>query len=106
MRALREVDADHSLDREHYLFVYGTLKRGMQWHDKFLARDAHFCGRATTMVRLRLTVGNCGVPYLLLPEDNTEPLADVEGRQIHGELWIVNDDTLLGMDQYEGIGKG
>ena len=165
-------------DGEHYLFVYGTLKRGMHWHSKFLAASAggaHFCGTATTVTPLRLTVGNCGVPYLLFsppppaalassssstttaaaaaaaatttssahgaPGDatptkssstpigaTTTPTQKMQrsgrardvvdddggavggdgshGIPVRGELYVVDDDTLTGLDQYEGVGKG
>ena len=111
---------------QHYLFVYGTLKRGMHWHSKFLShKGVHFCGEATTEAPVRLTVGKCGVPYLLLttpsaastqgaggasatsPGVEAQPQTEVDAPKcVHGELWIVDDDTLTGLDQYEGVGKG
>ena len=91
-------------DGQHYLFVYGTLKRGMHWHSKFLSTEGtHFCGAAHTATPLCLTVGNCGVPYLVFPNSEAE---SSRGTQVHGELYVVSDDTLTGLDDYEGVGKG
>lgn len=84
---------------ENLLFVYGTLKRGMHWHKKFLSHGATFLGRAKTKREFPLVVGSfTGVPYLL---------RDLEGygHNIIGELYAVSDDTLEGLDQYEGKGK-
>ena len=40
-------------------------------------------------------VGESGVPYLLgdLPG---------QGKRVRGELWRLDDTTLLGLDEYEG----
>mmetsp|Transcript_20420 Transcript_20420/g.61012 ORF Transcript_20420/g.61012 Transcript_20420/m.61012 type:complete len:625 (+) Transcript_20420:36-1910(+) len=82
----------------HLLFVYGTLKRGMHWHSKFLSTGAHFVARATTADRFPLVVGQCGVPYLLFDVKGS-------GHRVEGELYRVTDDTLDGLDEYEGVGK-
>lgn len=80
------------------LFVYGTLKRGMQWNSKFLC-DAHFSAEVVTFDCFPLVVGACGVPYLLLDRKG-------HGHHVRGELWSVNADALEGLDQYEGVDKG
>lgn len=62
------------------LFVYGTLKRGFQWNQKYLhnrgGRGAVFVSNATTREKHRMVVGDSGVPYLclnnFLPEDSEE----------------------------------
>lgn len=91
--------AGHREQREATtLFVYGTLKRGMHWNEKFLSRGAQYLGEATTAERFPLVVGRCGVPYLLHD-------CQGQGFRVHGELWRVDEDTLEGLDQYEGIGK-
>lgn len=53
------------------LFVYGTLKRGFQWNNKYLSQrlGATFVSEATTCSSFRLVVGDCGVPYLLLNDE-------------------------------------
>lgn len=87
--------------RCHPLFVYGTLKRGMQWHSKFLgpAHDgAVFVDAATTADQFPLVVGRCGVPYLLHDQQGA-------GHHVVGELYMVDSDTLAGLDQYEGLSK-
>jgi len=46
-----------------------------------------------------LVIGQSGVPYLL---------GDMrgQGHKILGEIWLVDEETLQGLDEYEGIGKG
>jgi gamma-glutamylaminecyclotransferase len=80
------------------LFVYGTLKRGFQWHSKFLSR-AVFVATAESAELLPLVVGDSGVPYLLgdLPD---------QGCRVRGELFRVCAVDMLGLDEYEGCGKG
>lgn len=45
-----------------------------------------------------LVLGSCGVPYLL---DISE-----SGKEIEGEVWNVDEETLKGLDDYEGTTKG
>jgi gamma-glutamylaminecyclotransferase len=56
-------------------------------------------GAAKTLECFPLVVGQSGVPYLLgdLPG---------KGKCVVGEIWKVNDETLLGLDEYEGVSKG
>jgi gamma-glutamylcyclotransferase (GGCT)/AIG2-like uncharacterized protein YtfP len=107
------------------LFVYGTLKRGCHWHSKHLS-DARFVCEATSTEPLRLVLGECGVPYLLLPlppsneTDDTDADADADadadtaqtatcrslkrrgkGKRVRGELYVVSTETLAGIDEYE-----
>eukprot|EP01117_Protostelium_nocturnum_P014823 TRINITY_DN5682_c0_g1_i1.p1 TRINITY_DN5682_c0_g1~~TRINITY_DN5682_c0_g1_i1.p1 ORF type:complete len:514 (+),score=167.70 TRINITY_DN5682_c0_g1_i1:126-1667(+) len=85
--------------KEHLLFFYGTLKRGFHWNKKFLSHSK-FVSEARSSKNLALVVGTSGVPYLLgdVPES--------EGHRVIGELWLVDDITLQGLDEYEGISKG
>jgi gamma-glutamylcyclotransferase (GGCT)/AIG2-like uncharacterized protein YtfP len=61
-----------SSSHPHLLFVYGTLKRGFHWNQKYLhsrgagGSGATFICEATTRERHRLVVGDSGVPYLCL----------------------------------------
>ena len=82
----------------HYLFFYGTLKRNFHWNQKFLSQS-EFIMEVTTVDVFPLVIGQCGVPYLLgdLPG---------QGKCVRGEVWKVNSETLLGLDEYEGITKG
>lgn len=81
------------------LFVYGTLKKGFHWHDKFLKRRSSRVGVCETRSKYPLVVGASGVPYCL---------GDCKGRGhcVRGELYMVDQETLQGLDDYEGLGKG
>eukprot|EP00698_Gefionella_okellyi_P004160 TRINITY_DN13882_c0_g1_i1.p1 TRINITY_DN13882_c0_g1~~TRINITY_DN13882_c0_g1_i1.p1 ORF type:complete len:628 (+),score=112.34 TRINITY_DN13882_c0_g1_i1:40-1884(+) len=83
---------------DHLLFVYGTLKRGFHWNRKFLSQ-CEFVGAARSCERYALVVGESGVPYLLGDTAG-------QGHRIRGELWRVDAVSLLGLDEYEGCGKG
>lgn len=48
-----------------------------------------------------LVIGQCGVPYLIY-----DPEVHDQGHQIYGELWEIDDETLMNLDEYEGIKKG
>ena len=88
------------------MLVYGTLKRGAQWHGKYLSR-AQFVGNAVSGGR------RVWVPYLLrppLPGDRLGGGKAVEDRRgknknIRGELYEVDDECLVGLGEYEGVGK-
>lgn len=87
------------------LFVYGTLKRGFHWHQKYLSLHASFVAAAETVEPWPLVVGRCGVPYVLL---DRRGLMGEEAREcrVRGELWKVDASALGGMDEYEGVSKG
>lgn len=57
--------------------------------------QAEFVCAAMTDLPIPLVVGESGVPYLLgdLPG---------QGKCVRGELWRLDDTTLLGLDEYEG----
>jgi len=114
------IPSNSSVAREekktHLLFVYGTLRKGYHWNTKFLslskveerlitfrfqtitnyANQSQYVGPATTVKCFPLVVGESGVPYLLadLPD---------QGKHIKGEVWEIDDVTLQGLDEYEGI---
>jgi len=83
------------------LFVYGTLKSGFHWNQKFLSLRASFVADAETVEPWPLVIGQCGVPYVLL--NWQEPMGE---QCVRGELWQVDDEGLAGLDDYEGITKG
>eukprot|EP00128_Syssomonas_multiformis_P015757 Colp12_sorted_trinity150504_noHs@22949 len=89
--------------KKNFLFVYGTLKKGFHWQQKFLSR-ADYIGKAMTNQRFKLVVGNCGVPYLL---GDVADAADgsCAVHQLQGELWAIDDVELAGLDDYEGVSK-
>jgi gamma-glutamylcyclotransferase (GGCT)/AIG2-like uncharacterized protein YtfP len=69
---------------------------------------ARFLTEAVTCDRHRLVVGACGVPYLSLGTDtshNHDGEGDGEGSCIVGELWVVSDECLKNLDDYEGLSK-
>jgi gamma-glutamylcyclotransferase (GGCT)/AIG2-like uncharacterized protein YtfP len=74
----------------HYLFVYGTLKRGYGNNHRLL-QNAHFQGEAISVGNYKLL--NTGVP--LLNDDE-------HGAPVRGELYQVNDVELMRCDQLEG----
>jgi gamma-glutamylcyclotransferase (GGCT)/AIG2-like uncharacterized protein YtfP len=89
--------------RPHIMFFYGTLKSGFHWNTKFLSR-CQLMGAATTVDPMALVVGDSGVPYLLGDIDSDYQPKSVH--QIRGEVWRVDDVSLKGLDEYEGISKG
>lgn len=88
-----------------YLFVYGTLKRGFQWNEKYLSTrvGGEFVCAATTASAVPLVVGDCGVPYVL---GSNPQEADPVAHRVVGELWSVTPTCLGCMDDYEGVTKG
>lgn len=95
--AAATVAAAAASGKRHRLFVYGTLKKGMHWHTKFLSAS-RYLGAATTTIARPLVVGACGVPYLL-DRPGT-------GQRVRGEVYEIDSDTLEGLDDYEGLSKG
>ena len=76
------------------VFIYGTLKRnGSHNH---LMRGAKYVSEAMTKPRYRLY--SCGW-YPAMVED-------ADGICIEGELWRVPGDTLVQLDEFEGIAGG
>lgn len=105
-REFRSARAAAAQGRNELLFVYGTLKRGFQWHAKYLGDPVHgveFLGPGVTTCELPLLVGDSGVPYLL---GDLVHGRDGDFHQVHGELWSCSSDTLAGMDEFEGLSKG
>merc|ERR1712187_633418 len=88
-------------DQTFALFVYGTLKRNFHWNHKFLSRGSEFIGNAKTIDKYPLVMGDCNVPYVLDLEEHKGI-----GHRIKGELWYIDYETLIGLDDYEGVHKG
>ena len=83
----------------HYMFVYGTLKRGFHWNSKYMSECTFVCN-AKTLDAVPLFVGESGVPYLYAHESG-------KGLNVCGEIWAVHSkDQLKALDDYEGVGKG
>lgn len=72
------------------LFVYGTLKKGQYFHEKYLAQ-AHFLGVGFTSPDYSLYVG--AQPHLI---------RELSDRPVKGELYLVSNDVLHAVDGLEG----
>lgn len=79
----------------HWIFVYGTLKRGL-CRAHFLTGQ-HFWGEVRTLPGYRMY--NCGT-YPGLKQ------VDKDGLSINGELWQVDDECLVRLDHEEGVAEG
>jgi gamma-glutamylcyclotransferase (GGCT)/AIG2-like uncharacterized protein YtfP len=113
-------------DFVEYVFVYGTLKRGFQWNEKYLASRVGglFVSGAVTLPPMSLVVGDCGVPYVLgdgqqatdasasaptpapAPIPAPAPVPASDAQPVVGELWRVTAACLRNLDDYEGLSKG
>lgn len=78
----------------HRVFVYGSLKRGLDNHH--LLNTAVFAGNASTAAPFRMMDG----PYPVLRE------SDGNGWRVSGELYEVDDCTLKALDDLEGVDEG
>lgn len=80
---------------EHWIFVYGTLKRGGTNHR--LLAGQRFIGPARTTAGHRL-YGLGEYPGLVIdPADRTG---------VQGEVWAVDRATLAALDAFEGVPEG
>lgn len=78
------------MERNHLVFVYGTLRKGHCNHH--LLKDAHFYGIGSTETLCAMYLKN-GYPYITSTESRYP---------IVGELFSVDDDTLVALDRFEG----
>lgn len=93
----------------HSIFVYGTLKRGLTNHQRYLGvaeryGKAAFVGTATTLDAFPLVVR----PPHMLPATCGPVLMDKNGsgHRIHGEVFRLDDEALEAMDILEGVRSG
>jgi gamma-glutamylcyclotransferase (GGCT)/AIG2-like uncharacterized protein YtfP len=77
----------------HRVFVYGTLKRGIQNHH--LLRGAEYVGNAYTIECF--TMFNVGFPVIRTSESE-------EARSVFGEVYDVDDTILARLDRLENNG--
>lgn len=76
---------------KHKLFVYGTLKNGFTFHDKYLGDGKGVClGRAYASPEYSLYVG--AQPHLI--KEKTD-------KAVKGELYEVDQDVLEDIDYLE-----
>ncbi|KAK4721814.1 hypothetical protein R3W88_012047 [Solanum pinnatisectum] len=83
----------------HFIFTYGTLKRGFPNHrlmeNLISGGDVVFIGEYTTVETFPLCCGPYGIPYLINITGS--------GHRIRGELYKVNNSGLGPLDDLEGI---
>lgn len=77
------------MERNHKLFVYGTLMKEME-HSGFL-HDSKFLGDAITYGKMWI---GASIPKVIISGNHTNV--------IHGEVYEVNEDTLKSIDWFEG----
>lgn len=78
--------------KDKRVFVYGTLKKGEMNHS--LLSDATFLGECTTVLKYAMVNLGQGYPYVLGRYE--------KGKQIKGELYLVDADTKEALDILEG----
>ncbi|RLN49403.1 hypothetical protein BBJ28_00010999 [Nothophytophthora sp. Chile5] len=87
---------------ETYVFVYGTLKRGLYNYETYL-RPAMALGKATFIEVARTTHPEF---HMVLNDDVFYPClyrAPTDGYQVPGEVYRVDADTLAALDILEEV---
>lgn len=78
--------------KKQRVFVYGTLKSGMYFHDAYLGGDkSNFVGPAVTTKDYTLYVR--GLPFMVRETSDTG---------VKGELYEVDESVLASLDELEG----
>lgn len=72
----------------HHVFVYGTLKTG--FHNHYLLAGSDFIGAGETVNKYAMY--QHGIPYVIKEEAVS---------RIRGEVYAVNDDTIVHLDRLE-----
>lgn len=78
------------MEKKHLVFVYGTLRQNHSNHH--LMRDAYFYGIGRTCDKYTMYI-KAGYPFVTSIEASYP---------ITGELYAVDDDTLVVLDKIEG----
>jgi len=84
------------MEKDHFVFVYGTLKRGQSNHG-WLCKS-YFVKEARTAKKYLL--------YDLGPYPCLVAAPHGKGKHINGELYQVTESVLRGLDTLEGVGYG
>jgi len=79
---------------KHLIFVYGTLKTGYWNYDRILKDRAEFVGVATSVDRDYKMYGS-SIPFLTRD-------SETDGDYVSGEVFEVNEVTLVLCDRLEG----
>lgn len=80
---------------KHFIFVYGSLKKGESNHG--LMQGQRFLANVQTLPQYRLYALD---HYPAMIEDA------VGGRSIEGELWEVEEARMPALDRLEGVSQG
>eukprot|EP00922_Rhytidocystis_sp_ex-Travisia-forbesii_P039079 GHVS01058180.1.p1 GENE.GHVS01058180.1~~GHVS01058180.1.p1 ORF type:complete len:289 (+),score=35.52 GHVS01058180.1:99-965(+) len=88
--------ANTNVDK-HYVFVYGTLKRGFRNHYNMEHADIHYACSGVTLQKLPL--------YMDPLQRNRPCLANVKGvgHNVRGELYRVTASQLESLDEFERV---
>ncbi len=79
------------------IFIYGTLKRGFPNHDQKLLGKYYQC-IGKSIEPYPLVIANQFYSPVLLDEVGV-------GKQVTGELYRVDNPTLVALDEIEGVGQ-
>ncbi len=79
------------MKKHNRIFVYGTLKQGHYFHERYLGGDkSEFIGKSVASPDYSLYID--GLPHMIL-EPTDKP--------VKGELFLVDDDVLASIDALE-----
>ncbi|CEM17672.1 unnamed protein product [Vitrella brassicaformis CCMP3155] len=88
------------VQRQHVVFVFGTLKRKEPNHRVMDDIKATFIGTGRTALKQRLSLDErYGIPYLFMPTEKEE------GHHVHGEVYLCDDAAMAFLDHFEGVPK-
>jgi len=81
------------MEKEYFVFVYGTLKRKEPNHEKYLS-TSKFVTTACTIEKFPLVIASkYNIPFAL-----DHPGL---GKNLKGEIYIVNEESLAALDELE-----
>ena len=87
---------DLSIQGHVFVFVYGTLKRGLQY--SHVLNDQTFLGETTTTADYRM--------YSLGDYPGLKEVEPGSGVQVQGEIYRVDQTCLRNLDQVEAVDQG
>lgn len=96
--------------QDHYIFTYGTLKRGNNRHDLLKGKGIQFCGSGVTKdTNFDLLLAETSDYVAGKPTTGTFPVAfndlnKTRQAQLRGEVYLVPTDVLLALDRVESNG--
>jgi gamma-glutamylaminecyclotransferase len=99
------------------IFVYGTLKQGQPNFGHMIERNAIFVDKAITVDKWPLVIASeANIPFLLYKKDFGHVCNFLEkmffqklnfvffySQNIKGEIYLVDDETLEFLDEFEGL---